>query len=451
MNIFNFNTKKTIREPEQEIPVCAQADVIVVGGGPAGIAAAISASRQGCRTILFERYGHLGGMATGGLVILIPHLSDGSKIQQLSGMNREWIEKLDKLGGAFHPAENELGSHDKNVINKWQLYFSCVVNGRVRNSVYIDPELLKCVLSRMASEAKVNLALHCWGVKALMDEERITGVIFESKSGRMAALAGIVIDASGDGDIFTSAGAEYELSSNLELRNSMMALVFRVGGVDYIKFAEFRNNNTEKWQQIIKDIKDITGFAVLPLPSQRNDIVWINNWIPKRNCLDFQDLTYVEQRVREIMLPVLNYLQKNTPGFASSFIIDTAQQIGTRGSRRLSGEYKVTIQDLKEGKKHNDKIAIIPSIDPNKIEPLIEFPYRALVPKEINGLLVAGRSFSSDIQSNDLINLIPHCVAMGEAAGCAAAIALESGKEVRDVDTKVLQNILKKQGVYLGD
>ena len=143
------------------------------------------------------------------------------------------------------------------------------------------------------------------------------------------------------------------------------------------------------------------------------------------------------------------YFKQNLPGFEDCFIFDTASQIGTRGSRRLKGLYRLTMDDFKSGKTYDDTIAVFPSIFPDQVGSLIHFPYRAMVPESVRGVLAAGRCFSSSIQANDMINLIPHCAAMGEAAGCAAALALLSNRDVRDIDVRELQDLLIRQGVYL--
>ena len=449
MAIQLSNHQSYIAEPERRIPVCAQTDVIVVGGGPAGVAAAVSAARNGSKTMLIERYGHLGGMATGGLVILIPHMSDGSNIQQIQGINQEWLDRLDKQGGALHPSNDELGSAEAGSLNKWSLYFSCVVNGRVRQSVYVEPEILKCVMSDMITESGVELALHCYGARALMQDGRVSGVIFESKSGRMAVQSKIVIDCTGDGDIFASAGADFEMEFGPDLRSSMMALVFRLGNVDYLKFAGWRAENPDQWPVMMKEMNRIAGFKVLPLPSARNDVVWVNNWLPGRNCLDVNDLTDVETRVRQVMPMIHQYCKANIPGFENCFIFDTASQIGTRGSRRLKGLYRLDMDDFKSSRRYEDTVAVFPSISPDQIEHLIEFPYRAMIPETVDGIMAAGRCFSSSLQANDMLNLIPHCAAMGEAAGCAAAISVQSDYEAREVDIPKLRKTLIKQGAYL--
>lgn len=443
--------EKVIFEPASKIPVMDEADVVVVGGGPAGISASVSAKRNGVKkVVLLERYGHLGGMATGGLVLLFPHLSTGKQIE-LQGMSQEWLDRLAKKpGGLIGPRKEDTGSSDPELINKWRKYFAMVWADVICYGAYVDPEMLKIVLNEMAEEAKVDVYFHCWGAKALVENDEVKGVIFESKEGRKAVLGKIVIDCTGDGDIFASAGAEYELDADKSIRNSMLAVVYRIGNVDYQKFAEYKLDNPEEWSKHNEKLNEICGFRMSPHPTSRNDVIWVNNWIPNKDCLKVKDLTAAEFGVRRTLLKVLDYLKKEVPGFdKDSFLYDTAPQIGTRGSRRVKGEYKVTINDLKQTKKHDDVISVVPAIDLSISKSATHIPYRALVPVKINNLLVAGRCYSSDVNANNWTNLIPHCIAMGEAAGAASAIALDSNVQPRDVDIKALQKILKKQGVFL--
>ena len=147
-------TPRTFTEPSRDINVYDEADVVVVGGGPGGHSAAVAAARNGAKTILIERYGHLGGMASGGLVILIPHMSDGGKEPQIAGLCLEWMDRLDKIpGGMVGPKLEELGSTDPKIIARWKNHFSTVVDGKIRLSWTVDPEMLKCIMNDMVEEA----------------------------------------------------------------------------------------------------------------------------------------------------------------------------------------------------------------------------------------------------------------------------------------------------------
>lgn len=446
-----LQTRKTIFEPSRETVVSRDTEVLVIGGGPAGVAAAIAAARNGADTTLVERYNHLGGMATGGLVILIPHMSAGTRTQEVAGICQEIVDRLDALGAARHPSRQQLGSADAAVVSELKHYHDFVVDGRVRMSVIVDPEMLKCVLNDMVVEAGVKVFLHSWGTSALVDKDRVEGVVFESKSGRQAILSTLTIDATGDGDILASAGAEFDGVKDYTVRSGMLALIFRLGNVDYRKYSNFRHSDAEEFRSVMSEIQTASGFRMLPLAAHRDDQVWINNWVPGYDCLNVEDLTAAEIQVRSAMRKAHEILKNKMPGFDRSFILDTASQIGTRGSRRLVGEHVVTASDLQRGVVYPDTIAAIPRFQQNvsSKNPNRCIPYRSLLPRNIEGLLVAGRCFSSDIAANDVLNLIPFCVQMGEAAGTAAALSVKRSIAPRFLPHDILQKQLRAQSVWL--
>jgi hypothetical protein len=422
-----LSERNTIQEPAREINVFAEAEVVVMGGGPAGVTAAIAAAREGAATILVERYGHLGGMATGGLVLMINQFPPGQC--------QEWLAKLEKVGGAHDLAKTR-------------------EPGMMRHAIMVDPELLKCILNSMALEAGVKQLLHSWGTAAIVDKNNVKGIIFESKSGRQAVLGKVIVDATGDGDIFASAGAGFDGSLDQGYRSSALAMVFRIGNIDFDKFADFRQSQPQKWQEMRDKADAIAGFHVGPVPAQRKDVFWVNSFIKDRSAIKVEDLTWVETNVRKAMLPVYEYYKKNLPGFENSYIYDSASQIGTRGSRRLIGEYVLTREDVQSHKKFDDIVAVFPQgvplgMSPEGMPKNVGLPYRCLVPVDLNGLLVAGRCFSSDQAANTMFNIIPHCIAMGQAAGAAAALAVKNRVEPRKVNYKKLRERLNAQGVGL--
>jgi len=445
---------KTILEAAREINVFTEADVVVVGGGPGGHSAAIAAARNGARTVLIERYGHLGGMATGGIVIQIPHMSDGTGEQHIAGLCQEWIDRLAHIDGVLVPERTDIGSRDEKLLSYWRRFMGNTINGMVKYTAWVDPELLKCVLNDMVENAGVKLLLHSWGTRAVVEGDTVKGVFFESKSGRQAILGRVVIDGTGDGDLLPSAGAEYDDFLDPKLRSSMLALVFRLGNCDYQKLCDFREANPEKYAELIQECAHVSGTRLLPLPSPRNDVLWVNNWIPDLNCMTVEDLTTLEVEMRKILRKGHAFMKKNIPTFENSFLLDTASQTGTRGGRRLVGEYVYTKEDLDAGRRFEDAIGVFPRMGPPgsetlKKSPNIQIPYRCLVPVKTENLLVAGRSFSSDAAANNSVNLIPHCIAMGEAAGTAAALAAKHDVSLRNVNIGELQNRLVQQGVLL--
>lgn len=442
---------KTILESASEIRVIREADVVVVGGGPGGHAAAISAARNGADTILLERYGHLGGMATGGLVIMIPHLSDGTERMIIAGQCKEWLDRLDVRGASVHQRYEEVGSNDKELVEYWRDFHQFfVVEDRVQLGAMVDPEILKCVLNDMVEEAGVKLFLHSWGTKAIVEKNEVQGVIFESKSGRQAILGKVIIDGTGDGDLLPSAGAEFDRSIKPNLRIATVAVVFRLGNVDTKTHEKFRKTEPQKYAELMGNLIKLGGFPAAQR-SARDDVLWVSNWIPGLDILNVEDLTKAEVEIRKKMLITYDFFKKNVPGFEKSFILDTASQTGTRGSRRLIGEYVVTEKDWLSGKTYEDTIAVLPQL--RKVvsaeHPHMHIPYRALVPRKVENLLVAGRSFSSDDIVNNDYNLIPHCILYGQAAGTAAALAIKSGVKVRNVNIGDLKESLIKQNVVL--
>jgi ribulose 1,5-bisphosphate synthetase/thiazole synthase len=413
---------KTISEPAKNINVYAESQVVVVGGGPGGVSAAIAAAREGADVILVERYGHLGGMATGGLVLMID--------QWPAGQTKEWETKLLPLGGVRDISKTK-------------------EPGLTRHSCMVDPELLKCILNDMALQAGVNLLLHSWGTSAIVEQNRVKGVIFESKSGRQAILGKVIIDATGDGDIFASAGAEFEGTTDHKMRNAGMAMVFRIANVDFDKFCDFRIQYPEKWQAMRDELSGVAGFHIGPVPAARTDAVWVNSFILGRSPLKVEDLTWVETNIRKAMLPIHDYFKKKVPGFENAYIYDSASQIGTRGSRRIKGVNSLTKPDLDAKRTYDNTVGVLPNGAAPNAPKNVELPYGCLVPAEKDGLLVAGRCFSSDQVANNLFNVIPHCVVMGQAAGTAAALAVKNNVQPRKVDIKALQKLLKAQGMEL--
>ncbi len=439
-----------IKEPDREINVCKEADVVVVGGGPAGIAAAVAAGRNGARTVLLERYGHLGGLASGGLVLIIMPMSDGTGEPQIAGICQEVVDRLDALGAAVHPKMTDLGSTDPGLVEYWKNYSFCVIEGKITLSVFMDPEMLKCVLNDMAEEAGVTLLLHSWGVRTLVENNTAKGVIFESKSGRQAVLGKVIIDTTGDGDVYASAGAPFEHTINPEMRSSRLALVFRIGNIDLGKYLDFKQSDARGYGGVIRELDSLGGFTMF-LRTTRDDMLWVNNSIPGLNPLDINDLTWLEVDGRKRMRLTHDFLKKRMPGFKDSFIADTGFQIGVRGSRRLSGEHVLTAEELFAGTVFPDTVVMGPDFRHNLTaeHPHWHIPYRALLAREVVNLLAAGRCFSADPVANDVLAPIQFCFAMGEAAGTAAALASKASINPDKIDIKELQACLRRQNVPL--
>ena len=460
-------TTRTITESARKIKVCREADVVVVGGGPGGIGSAIAAARSGADTVLIERYGHLGGMATGGLINILPNLSDISGKQHIFGLNQEIIDRMQARGGAFYPKKEDWGTTDRKVVeyylnsNMGNFYIRKDPNlggkERVLYTAVVDPEVLKDELNDMVQEAGVDLLLHSWGTRPIMEGNTVKGVFFESKSGRQAILGKVVIDSTGDGDIFVEAGADFDGSLDGKRRTGWLAFTTWITNVDIKKADDFKASRPEKHAELMQELMKLGGYPHYMkgiLKNQRN-VIWYHSFQIKpeaSDCKDVEELTRVDVKARKRALITYEFMKKNVPGFENSFIMQTAPQLGTQGGRRVIGEYILSDKDMVSDEVYEDTIVVLANNDNGEISakhPAICIPYRCLVPKEVDGLLVACRAFSSTDSVNMYFNIIPPCIAYGQAAGTAAAMAVDAGIQPRKVDYKGLHKNLVKQGVNL--
>ncbi len=403
--------RKTITEPAREIEVIGETDVLVIGGGPAGVAAAIAAARGGAETYLVERYNHLGGLWTGGLVL--PYLSTHARDtknqfrQVIHGLGNEMAQRLFNLGMAIHEV----------------------------NPV-IDPEAGKYVLDEMIVEAGVKMLYHSWGVNAIMDGNTIKGVFIESKSGRQAVLAKVVIDCTGDGDVLHWAGENYE---NMYYH---IGLVHRLGNVNQIN-------------------KNASGYKKVPVgdPTPIPGVNWVNMHGPNdQDGIDMLNLSRLQLKHRKQIWESVEEIKK-VPGHEKIFLLDTASQMGVRMSRILDGEYRLTIEDSMTYKTFDDAIGISGAwtnilyngkvVNMNE-RPMWQIPYRSLLPKKTENLLVAGRCFCFEKELVEDTRIIGTCLVTGHGAGAAAARAVAERVTVRDIDRNKLRELLLKQKVWFG-
>ena len=413
---------QSITEPARTTPVFLRTDVLVCGGGPAGTAAALAAARQGVSVTLLERYGCLGGLATGGLVIVLPcFIEDG--VQVIGGIGLELRDRLITNGeGAYRRPHRSDGSA-------------------------FDPEAMKRLSVELCRDEGVDLLHHTWVAGALREGSRVTGVVFESKAGRMAALADVVIDATGDGDVFAAAGAAFEASTQ------QIGLPFRLIHVDTDAWQSFRERQPKRHAEIIKRAHRDAGFTgpfqISPLPMAPG-VAWGNNGFLEGDALDIRTLSRVEGEARIGVAHVARVLRAEVPGFEDAILIDTASQLGVRRSRRLVGEYVLTGDDV-SGPDKRFPDAVGRGNDFRRGGVVYEIPYRSLLPRGLDGLLVAGRCLSCTHEALEPLREIHVCWVMGQAAGAAAALAVRGGISPRGVAVPELQQVLRTAGVPFGD
>ena len=442
---------KTYLEPQTTLPVYDECDVLVVGGGSAGHSAAVAAARAGCKNvILMERYGYCGGDVTGGYVLLIPNLSFHEK-NYVGGLQEEWFTRLSKTPGAVIGPPPELsGSADPALVKQWADYGGVTHSAepRICHGFMLEPNQMKIEMDVMLAELgdSIRVLYHSWGTKPIMEGNVCKGVIFESKEGRKAVLAKIVIDATGDADLCRLAGAPTSYAIEDHLRCSSTALVYRIGGFDRKAFAAWRIAHPAEARAFNDGFVKVHGFNAGLYSTPDNNVSWVNNWHPNRDCASISDLTATEINTRLKMREVLEYVKKACPEiFSDAYLYDIAPQTGTRGSYRIVGEYVIDSKDWLFPKEHEDCIAWHSTVNTVNDNAPIEIPYRSILPQKVENLLAPGRHISADKIAIDYVNLIPQCVGTGQAAGVAAAVAVKDGTSAHTVDVSKVQNILASE------
>jgi hypothetical protein len=437
---------KAIVEPQREVPVLAETDVLVVGGGPAGTAAAIAAARLGADVLLAERYNHLGGLSTGGLVIWIDRMTDWSGRHIIRGLAEELVDRLPKDAVAG-PPRADWGSRDAATAAYWAQR-TAAYHGIVTWSPTIDPEALKTLSMQMANEAKVRLLLHAWAAAPIVEGNTVKGAIFESKEGRHAVLAKVVVDTTGDADLIARSGAACDSDIDAGDIHHCMNTAFLFGGVDMERWLRFRYAEPDAFAAFMTLGRERIKYFEKPFVSWRNDVaLFMGPRLAGYSAVDVEDLTTVESRSRELAVGHLDVYREAAPGFSGAFLMLGAPQIGVRHSRRLVGVGKVTRQQWDGGHVFEDEIGVSPSLSPKT--PNISVPYGALVPESLDGILGAGRHVACDANSHTFLREIPQCWLTGQAAGVAAALAAARNTAPRHVAVGSIQRELLRQGAYL--
>jgi len=451
---------KFIREPEGKIPVIEDVDVVVVGGGPSGLAASLASARCGAKTLLIERYGFWGGMMTAGLVLTIGGYNSWLKpySRVLGGIPQEILTRMKERGGA---EDNQ----------SWVLSF--------------DPEVFKLVADELVESAGIIPLLHTFAVNTLVDERVIEAVIMESKSGREAIAGKVFVDATGDADIAFRSGVDCSISDKLQPMTLCFVLrnvADETAGVKKIALWDLARPVLLRGDKLLTD--DISRRKLAGInredmkkKAQNNELplflgpcfggleereIWVNTTRLPGNGTSNRDLTKAEITGRKNISVLVSYFRRNVPQLRNCRILTTGSQVGIRETRQIVGEYTLTGEDIKKSRSFEDSIArgcwpidVHPVTYPVGVHDLFvprpyQIPFRCLVPRGIDNLLVTGRCISAEQEAMGSTRVMATCMALGEAAGTAAALAVKRNIAIRQINTELLQRRLREQGAIIG-
>ncbi len=453
------------------VPIVRNVDVLVAGGGTAGFIAAIAAARNGANTLLVERYGFLGGTMTAAFINTPGEYYDAEGELVVGGIPWEITNRVAQMGAGILPAP-------------------FIPLGSGTGAAPFDPEVYKFVAAEMVAEAGAHQLLHTWVSDAIVLDGRIKGVVIENKSGRQAVLAKVVIDSTGDGDVAFRAGARCEVGRPEDGLTASMTMMFRMGNLDVAKLIDYMRENPEdliltesphmpkpdlsqlekipwiaaggffRLIQKAKENGDYVGrdrLVFFCMPYRKTEVV-VNVTNVSLNGADAEQLSAAELEGRRQVMKLVPFFQKYVPGFADSYLLDLATQIGVRESRRIIGDSVLTKEDVLECRRFDDAVgrgayAVNYHLAGKTIhifpKRFYGLSYGLILPKGPENLLVAGRCSSATHEGEAALRGILNCMVLGEAAGTAGALCSREGIPPRMLPIVRLQDALRKQGVLI--
>jgi glycine/D-amino acid oxidase-like deaminating enzyme len=422
----------------RQIPDLTRTQVLVVGSGSAGSTAALAAARLGAQVTLVERYGFMGGISTQVLDTFYGFFTPGSRPRKVvGGIPDILVEELLRLKAALY-RPNTYGAGQ---------------------GITYDPEILKIVWEKLASQAGVNILYHTLVVDVVWDQARLAGVVAVNKSGFFRLLADTIIDASGDGDVAALSGAPFESAKDGPIQS--LTTTFKLINVDVERALQVKKADLQALMESANgyDLPRKEGSVhITPLANvMATNMTRVIGFDPT----DTQQLSKAEIEGRRQALEYARFLIERVPGYENARLGGLSTQIGVRESRRIHGEYRLSRADVLAARKFDDAIAVcgapieehhagqdtrweyLPDGDTYQI------PYRALLPLGVENLLVAGRCLSADHDAHASVRSMGQCMAMGQAVGLSAVLSIRSNKSPREVDIRMVQEVLRSVGAIL--
>lgn len=449
--------------------MAARADVLVVGGGPAGLGAALGAAWAGARVVLAERYGFLGGNATAALVM--PLMSFHTQMRSPSAVDATRLLPTDHgpgdpvVGGALDVLLRRL------IAGGWAL----TPSEDTGYTVPFDPEGFKGAALELLDDAGVDFLLHAFASGVVEGDDGPEGVVFETKSGPQVILADAIVDCTGDGDVAAAAGAEYRLGREDDGLVQPMTLMFRIAEFEQAEFTSYVRENPSEWRGVHglwSLIEEASRAGELDLP--REDILLFATPHERELSvnstrvggvlgIDVWDLTMAEWQSRRQLQQIAAFLEKYVPGFASAYAVQSGVQVGVRETRRIVGDFVLTGADVVSARRFDDVVArgsypidihnpsgkgtVLKRLPPGEA---YDIPLRCLLPKGVERVLMAGRCISGTHEAHSSYRVTPIAMATGQAAGVCGALAARRRSRPREVPTEEVQRVLLEQGANLG-
>ena len=472
MGNLTKETEKSVMEQARQTPLFAEVDVVVCGGGPGGVPAALAAARQGAEVLLIEHYGFLGGLASAGMIgpLFGFHTAQATR-RMLGGIPVEILKELQWLEGA--PVDKDIS----------------------KNGIPFEPEMMKHALERLAvREKKIRFLYHSSVVGVIREGDRIDCILVENKSGRMAIRGKIFIDATGDGDVAFQAGCSYTKGRRLDGAMQSMGTKFRMGGVRPDITAEESRANTETFRKAIKENKVPVYHPFVGEVSEFGATLRTGEETPtvtraRGDGTNVVDLTRNEIKFRADTLEIVDFCRKNVIGLKKCYLMATPTQIGVRETRQITGQYILTGDECLSNARFEDGIARgswfldihcpMGKCNPEtwccdqnckmpggclarnqhfdtlyktlflKDDTYYEIPYRSIVAKDVENLFVSGRCISADHGAMSSLRVIGTCFAIGEAAGTAAGMSLKKNCSIQELSGTDVRKALMSNGVPL--